>query len=302
MAVGNTKDEPCHLETVVKGGSMTGGPTTYMRLAGLVCVGLLTVWGCTTRPAPPPAISEPTRLCGQGYTFPTTVVSVQSGPQWLLSRPAGCPEPTPLTQVPSNPTVADFTQKPLKAVSHQLLGLPTLSSGTLAVRPGDVSRTRGNSPDKAVTSGRSESPTTAACRREPEIRHRTVLFGMGSADLTERTQRDLTELRIEDLLYLRLEGYTDPTGSRETNEELGTARAQAVAQVLQAGLKSPAQVEVVGRGGCCFLPHHADSRRVEITMVLRGRCGDPLPGERRSETLPVTPVVSTGVLRDSGKP
>ena len=281
---------------------MTGGRPTYMSWAGLACVGLLTVGGCTTRPAVPPTMSDPTRLCGQGYTFPTTVVSVQSGPQWLLSRPMGCPEPTPLTQVPNKPTVADLPPKPIKAGIHRLQGLPTISSGTLVTRPGDTSHTPGSSPDKAVTPGPTGSPTTAVCRRDPEVRHRSVLFAMGSADLSERAQRDLTELRIEEVLYLRLEGYTDPTGSRETNEELGTARAQAVAKVLQAGVKGLVQVEVVGRGGCCFLPHHADSRRVEITMVLRGRCGDPLPGERRSETLPVTPVVSTGVLRDSGKP
>ena len=302
MAVGNTKDEPGHSGAMVKGGSMTGGRTTYMSWAGLACVGLLTVGGCTTRPAVPPTMPEPIRLCGQGYTFPTTVVSVQSGPQWLLSRPMGCPETTPLTQVPSKPTVADLEPKPIKAGIHRLQGLPTFSSGTLAARPGDMSRTPGSSPDKAVTPGPTGSPTTPACRREPEVRHRSVSFAMGSADLSERAQRDLTELRIEEVLYLRLEGYTDPTGSRETNEELGTARAQAVAKVLQAGVKGLVQVEVVGRGGCCFLSNHAESRRVEVTMLLQGRCADSSEVEGRSEGPPVTPVVSTGAIHDSGKP
>ena len=179
MAVGNTKDEPGDSEAVVKGGSMTGGRTTYMPWAGLVCMGLLTVGGCTTRPAAPPTMSEETRLCGQG---------------------------------------------------------------------------------------------------------------------------DLTELSTEEVFYLRVHGYTDPTGSRETNEELGTARAHAVAKALQAGLKVSTQVEVVGRGGCCFMPNHADSRRVEITMLLRGRCGDPSSVEERSQIPPVTSVVSTGVTGDSVKP
>ncbi len=280
---------------------MTGGRTTYMSWAGLACVGLLTVGGCTTRPAVPPTMPEPIRLCGQGYTFPTTVVSVQSGPQWLLSLPSGCPEPTLLTQIPNKPPIADLMPKPIKAGMHRLQGLPTFSSGTLAARPGDMSRTPGSSPDKAVTPGPTGSPTTAVCRRDPEVRHRSVLFAMGSADLSERAQRDLTELRIEEVLYLRLEGYTDPTGSRETNEELGTARAQAVAKVLQAGVKGLVQVEVVGRGGCCFLSNHAESRRVEVTMLLQGRCADSSAVERRSEAPPVTPVVSTGATQDSGK-
>jgi hypothetical protein len=302
VAVGNTKDEPGHSGAMVKGGSMTGGRPTYMSWAGLACVGLLTVGGCTTRPAVPPTMSDPTRLCGQGYTFPTTVVSVQSGPQWLLSRPMGCPEPTPLTQVPNKPTVADLPPKPIKAGIHRLQGLPTFSSGTLAARPGDMSRAPGSSPDKAVIPGPTGSPTTVVCRREPEVRHRRVSFAMGSADLSERAQRDLTELRIEEILYLRVEGYTDPTGSRETNQELGMARAEAVAKVLQARVKGPVQVEVVGRGGCCFLPNHAESRRVEVMMLLQGRCADSSEVERRSEAPPVTPVVSAGATHDSGKP
>jgi len=302
VAVGNTKDEPGDSEVVAKGGSMTGGRTTYMAWAGLVCMGLLTVGGCTTRTAASSTMSEPTRLCGQGYTFPTTVVSVQSGPQWLLSRPAGCPEPTPLTQVPNKPLVADLTPKPIKTVMHRLQALPTFSAGALAGRPGDMSRAPVSSVDKPVTPGLTGSTAPAGCRRDPEVRHRTVLFAMGSADVPERAQRDLAELRTEEVFYLRVEGYTDPTGSRETNEELGTARAQAVAKALQAGVKDSAQVEVVGRGGCCFLPNHADSRRVEITMLLRGRCGDPKAVEGRSQMPPVTPVVSTGATGDSGKP
>ncbi len=273
-----------------------------MLRAALVCVGLLTIGGCTTRPAAPPTMSEPTRLCGQGYTFPTTVVSVQSGPQWLLSRPAGCPEPTPLTEVPNNPTVADLTPKPNKTVTHRPKALPTLSAGALAGGPGGMSRAPMSSGDKSVTPGLTGSTAPAGCRRDPEVRHRTVFFAMGSADVPERAQRDLTEMRTEEIFYLRVEGYTDPTGSRETNEELGTARAQAVAKALRAGVKGSAQVEVVGRGGCCFLPNHADSRRVEITMLLRGRCGDPSAVEGRSQMPPVTPVVSSGAAGDSGKP
>ena len=174
---------------------------------------------------------------------------------------------------------------------HRLQTLPTFSAGALAGRPGDMSR--------AAVTGRT-SPS--ACRRDPEVRHRTVLFAMGSAAVPERAQRDLTELSTEEVFYLRVEGYTDPTGSRETNEELGTARAHAVAKALQAGLKVSTQVEVVGRGGCCFMPNHADSRRVEITMLLRGRCGDPSSVEERSQMPPVTSVVSTGVTGDSVKP
>ena len=45
---------------------MTGGRTTYMAWAGLVCMGLLTVGGCTTRTAASSTMSEPTRLCGYG--------------------------------------------------------------------------------------------------------------------------------------------------------------------------------------------------------------------------------------------
>lgn len=302
MAVGNTKDEPGDSEAVVKGGGMTGGRTTYMPWAGLVCMGLLTVGGCTTRPAASPTMSEATRLCGQGYTFPTTVVSVQSGPQWLLSRPAGCPEPTPLTQVPNKPLVADLTPKPIKAVMHRLQTLPTFSAGALAGRQGDMSRAAVSSVDKPAPPGFTGRTSPSACRRDPEVRHRTVLFAMGSAAVPERAQRDLTELSTEEVFYLRVEGYTDPTGSRETNEELGTARAHAVAKALQAGLKVSTQVEVVGRGGCCFMPNHADSRRVEITMLLRGRCGDPSSVEERSQIPPVTSVVSTGVTGDSVKP
>ena len=168
--------------------------------------------------------------------------------------------------------VADLTPKPIKAVMHRLQTLPTFSAGALAGRQGDMSRAAVSSVDKPAPPGFTGRTSPSACRRDPEVRHRTVLFAMGSAAVPERAQRDLTELSTEE------------------------------AKALQAGLKVSTQVEVVGRVGCCFMPNHADSRRVEITMLLRGRCGDPSSVEERSQMPPVTSVVSTGVTGDSVKP
>jgi len=270
------------------------GRRTYVAWVGLVSCGLAVVGGCHAPSSAPPAIPEQVRLCGQGYKFPSTVVSVQPGPQWLLSRPAGCPEPTPLTVVPKSLPAPVRSASQSNVVTSPLQASTTVPSDRISGRPGDTPPTRIYKPESTGPSGSLGSPAHAVCRRAPEVRHRTLLFDIGSADLPELTQRDLMALRIDDVMYLRVEGYTDPSGSREVNEELGTARAQMVAAQLKVRLPAQAKLEVIGRGGCCFRSNDADSRRVEVTMLQRGSCGEPRSGESEFGVSPVTPVAPNG--------
>ena len=229
-----------------------------------------------------PAMSEGSATLAGRLDLPRYGGFCQSGPATATSsRPAGAQSQHPWRWGPGNkPLAADLsTETDSKRWCIGLLGR-RYRRVRLAGRPGDMSRAaKAAGQTASLVLGRT-SPS--ACRPDPECGIEPFCFAMGSAAVPERAQRDLTELSTGSSIC----GWRDTPirrGLGETNEELGTARAHAVA-ALQAGLKVSTQVEVVGRGGCCFMPNHADSRRVEITMLLRNGCANPSSVEERSQT------------------
>lgn len=111
-----------------------------------------------------------------------------------------------------------------------------------------------------------------------------VLFDTGRAELQASANRTLLKLvqflQINPLRRVRIEGYTDNTGSAEENLELSRARAQAVADLLvDLGIDAK-RVQVVGYGVDFPVAENASARgraqnrRVEIVFSdERGRLG-----------------------------
>ncbi len=79
-----------------------------------------------------------------------------------------------------------------------------------------------------------------------------VLFATNSANLAPganlRLDRLAAFLRSNPRTRVIIEGYTDSTGSADYNERLSRARAETVADALQAQGISPDRLHVVGRG------------------------------------------------------
>ncbi len=103
-----------------------------------------------------------------------------------------------------------------------------------------------------------------------------VLFEVGAADLLPAANRTLLQvahfLQLNPRRRVRIEGYTDNTGSAEFNLELSRARAQSVADLLQDLGISAERVEVVGHGIDFPVAENASARgraqnrRVEIVF------------------------------------
>jgi len=100
-----------------------------------------------------------------------------------------------------------------------------------------------------------------------------VTFSRGSAELSGEalaflsTVGDALQRRASSWTSVLIEGHTDATGSREVNERLSLARAEAVKSYLQAnyGLKN---IEAVGRASDQLKdtadPGAAVNRRIEF--------------------------------------
>lgn len=111
-----------------------------------------------------------------------------------------------------------------------------------------------------------------------------VLFDTGRAELQPTANRTLLKLvqflQINPQRRVRIEGYTDNTGSAEENLELSRARAQSVADLLSdLGIDS-GRIQVVGYGvdfpvaENASVRGRAQNRRVEIVFSdERGRLG-----------------------------
>src|SRR5581483_7250380 len=95
-----------------------------------------------------------------------------------------------------------------------------------------------------------------------EIRHETVRFDFGSSTVRPQDERKLHELARGAVQYLRVEGYTEPHGSRELNERLADDRAAAVAALLAKAASGAPAIETVGLASCCYQQDDAASRRV----------------------------------------
>ncbi len=104
-----------------------------------------------------------------------------------------------------------------------------------------------------------------------------ILFGSGSASLSPRAQRTLDEiaqtLRQYDKTLIEVNGYTDTTGSADTNLRLSQRRAESVADVFVADGVNAARISPRGFGETHPAVPTGDNvneprnRRVEIRIV-----------------------------------
>lgn len=104
-------------------------------------------------------------------------------------------------------------------------------------------------------------PSMAAIRLDEKIRSTcnattsvTPVFDFNSAELSNDAQDSLRLIAncfkdgaLKDKT-LRIVGYTDPVGSRESNKELGYDRAESVATYLEARGMSRSNLKVESRG------------------------------------------------------
>ncbi|HEU0201299.1 MAG TPA: OmpA family protein [Burkholderiaceae bacterium] len=103
-----------------------------------------------------------------------------------------------------------------------------------------------------------------------------VLFDTGSANLKPGAKRKLDQLaefmKQHSERKLRIEGFTDSTGSVDTNQVLSERRAAAVRTALIERGVAPERVETVGYGPAFPVASNADAagrqqnRRVEIVI------------------------------------
>lgn len=112
-----------------------------------------------------------------------------------------------------------------------------------------------------------------------------MLFDAGRAELQPAANRTLLKLvqflQINPQRRVRIEGYTDNTGSTEENRELSRARAQTVADLLiDLGIDAK-RIQVVGYGADFPVAENASARgraqnrRVEIVFSdERGQLGN----------------------------
>jgi outer membrane protein OmpA-like peptidoglycan-associated protein len=72
--------------------------------------------------------------------------------------------------------------------------------------------------------------------------------------------------KAHSLVVVHVEGFADPTGSRNANALLTDLRAQVVMDQLQADGVPPARILGRGRGAVHFALSSQESRRVEISL------------------------------------
>jgi OmpA-OmpF porin, OOP family len=116
----------------------------------------------------------------------------------------------------------------------------------------------------------------------PAAAHRVVLqgdtnFDTGSARLTSSAQKELNEFlaanKATQFTSARILGYTDSTGSVESNQRLSQARADSVARFLKARGLQANSIEVKGFGASdpvasnATAEGRAQNRRVEINVT-----------------------------------
>ncbi len=111
-----------------------------------------------------------------------------------------------------------------------------------------------------------------------------VLFDTGKADLKSGSERKLDQLaqflNQHPDRRVRIEGFTDNTGSDALNEELSQRRADAVKAALMARNIDPSRIGTAGYGKAYPVASNNDSggrqlnRRVEV--VIGGDNGSPI--------------------------
>lgn len=198
------------------------------------------------------------KVCERKHLLPGGIVTVKESRQYVIGTSSTCPEPDLLSPLPSGRIFSPASD----AVSSLLRAAKSLPVVLPAQRPAG--------PSPAI---RQVKPFGEECAPGAEIRHETLRFDSGSSTVRPQDERKLHQLASGAVQYLRVEGYTDPHGSRELNERLADDRAAAVAALLAKAASGAPAIETVGSASCCYQQDDAASRRVEVTAVVARPCG-----------------------------
>lgn len=112
--------------------------------------------------------------------------------------------------------------------------------------------------------------TTSTCAADPPVQKFVVFFGDWSAALDSNAQTVIGNAAAWAKAHpgnvAHVNGFADPTGSKEANILLSELRAQVVVDQLQADGVAPGQVQQTGHGSVQFALTSQESRRVEISI------------------------------------
>lgn len=165
---------------------------------------------------------------------------------------------------PSNPRINPVSLTKAEAVKHQ----PSKQAD---------SAIQDSSPhvDLAVAENQPTFKTVEASA-QPIMQHRTFLFRSGQSQLSLEQQHALQawvqeQITVYKPIAIKVEGYSDPTGSRASNLALSANRANNVKMVLEDYLQLQSDlVTAEGKGETkLFNPLNlADNRRVVVTIEM----------------------------------
>lgn len=112
--------------------------------------------------------------------------------------------------------------------------------------------------------------TTSTCAADPPVQKFVVFFGDWSAAIDNNAQTVIGNaaawVKTHPGNVAHVNGFADPTGSKEANILLSELRAQVVVDQLQTDGVAPGQVQQTGHGSVQFALTSQESRRVEISI------------------------------------
>ena len=120
---------------------------------------------------------------------------------------------------------------------------------------------------------------------EPNSLPDRVLFGFNSSDVNGPDRQDISKagayLVYHPDSHLELQGHTDPIGSEDFNDGLGTRRAEAVAEIVRSAGVDPGRVKVTSHGESQLVTkkpkEYARNRRVEFVWSNQASTGPDNP-------------------------
>ena len=141
---------------------------------------------------------------------------------------------------------------------------------------GDATRTAQGRADAAY--GRADEANTRLTRlwngrsKRNVVETLHVQFGFDRSDLSDGAQTALLgivkELKANHDLTVDLEGYTDPTGTRDYNVGLSQRRVESVRRYLIENGADLARIHSVGLGPLEASDEHAKLRRVTVRLMV----------------------------------
>ncbi len=112
--------------------------------------------------------------------------------------------------------------------------------------------------------------TTTTCAADPPAQKFVVFFGDWSAALDNNAQTVISNaaswVKSHPGNVAHVNGFADPTGSKEANALLSELRAQVVVDQLQTDGIGPNQIQQTGHGSVQYALTSQESRRVEISI------------------------------------